>query len=106
MAVLAGAGTLVAGVGFGAAAHGTFGTLARIAAPHERGELFAATYTLAYLAFSVPAVIAGVSATAFGLRVTAQVYGLVVVLLALSALVVGRFVARRTRRPVTAGVVG
>ena len=106
VAVLAGAGTLVAGVGFGAAAHGTFGTLARIAAPHERGELFAATYTLAYLAFSVPAVIAGVSATAFGLRVTAQVYGLVVVLLALSALVVGRFVARRTRRPVTAGVVG
>ena len=106
VAVLAGAGTLVAGVGFGAAAYGTFGTLARIAAPHERGELFAATYTLAYLAFSVPAVIAGVSATAFGLRVTAQVYGLVVVLLALSALVVGRFVARRTRRPVTAGVVG
>lgn len=101
-AVLAGVGTLVAGVGFGAAAYGTFGTLARIAEPHERGELFAATYTLAYLAFSVPAVIAGVSATAVGLGITAQVYGLVVVLLALSALVVGRIVARRAERPATA----
>ncbi|MBW0101943.1 MFS transporter [Pseudonocardia sp. KRD291] len=103
-AVLAGVGTLVAGVGFGAAAYGTFGTLARIAAPHERGELFATTYTLAYLAFSVPAVVAGVSATVAGLRVTAEVYGLVVVLLALSALVAGRTVARR--RPVAEAGVG
>ncbi|RZT87182.1 putative MFS family arabinose efflux permease [Pseudonocardia sediminis] len=101
--IVAGAGTLVAGVGFGAAAFGTFGTLARIAAPHERGELFAATYTLAYLAFSIPAVIAGVSATAVGLRITAEVYGLVVVLLALSALVLGRVVPSRTERRIESG---
>ncbi|MDN5916182.1 MAG: MFS transporter [Pseudonocardia sp.] len=105
-AILSGAGTLVAGVGFGAAAYGTFGTLARIAEPHERGELLAATYTLAYLAFSVPAVIAGVSATVAGLRITAEVYGLVVVLLALSALVAGRIVAGRTERPVAKVGVG
>lgn len=105
-AILSGAGTLVAGVGFGAAAYGTFGTLARIARPHERGELYAASYTLSYLAFSVPAVIAGVAATAAGLRITAEVYGLVVVLLALSALVVGRIVAGRTERPIAEVRVG
>lgn len=94
---LAGAGTLVAGVGFGAASFATFGSLAGIAAPHERGELFAATYTVAYLTFSIPAVIAGIFATTFGLRITAEVYGLVVALLAVSALVVGRIVALRRK---------
>lgn len=97
-AVVSGAGTLVAGVGFGASAYATFGTLAGLAEPHERGELFATTYTLAYLAFSVPAVIAGLSATTFGLLVTAEVYGLVVVALALSALVFGRLAAARGAR--------
>ncbi|BBG01082.1 MULTISPECIES: MFS transporter [Pseudonocardia] len=87
---LATAGTLVAGVGFGSAAYATFGTLAALAAPHERGELFAATYTLAYLAFSVPAMLAGVAATAVGLRPTALVYGGVVVVLAVVATVLAR----------------
>jgi hypothetical protein len=74
-AAVAAAGTLVAGVGFGAAAYGTFGTLAGLAHPHERGMLFATAYTIAYLSFSVPAVVAGTAATAFGLGVTAEVYG-------------------------------
>ncbi|MEQ3553263.1 MFS transporter [Pseudonocardia nematodicida] len=84
------AGTLIAGVGFGAAAFATFGTLAGMAGPHERGALFAATYTLAYLAFSVPAMIAGVAATFGDLRTTALVYGGVVVLVAGVATVLGR----------------
>lgn len=79
------AGTVIAGVGFGAGALATFGTIARIARPHERGELFAAVFVISYLAFSVPAVVAGFAATSFGLRPTTEVYILGVVLLSLTA---------------------
>ncbi|MCW0214518.1 MAG: MFS transporter [Pseudonocardia sp.] len=98
--VLAAIGTLVSGVGFGAAALATFGTFARIAAPHERGALFAVAFVFSYLAFSLPAVAAGFASTAFGLRATAEVYGLAVVAAAASALVL-RVVLNR-RRPATA----
>ena len=98
---LAAAGTVVAGVGFGAAALGCFGTLARIAAPEERGELFAVAYTVSYLAFSIPAVAAGVASGLVGLRPTAEVYGLAVVLLGVAALVAqGVLAARRRAAPV------
>jgi hypothetical protein len=80
-------GTLVAGVGFGAAALATFGTFARIAAPHERGALFAVAFVISYVAFSVPAVAAGFAGTAFGLRITAEVYALVIVAVTAVALV-------------------
>ncbi|MEJ8282068.1 MFS transporter [Pseudonocardia spirodelae] len=96
--VLAAAGTLTAGFGFGAASYATFGTLSSLAAPHERGEVFAATYTLAYLAFSVPAMVAGVAATAAGLRPTALTYGGVVAALAVVAVVLGHLV-----RPASTG---
>jgi MFS family permease len=88
-------GTLIAGVGFGAAALATFGTFARIAEPHERGALFAAAFVISYVAFSVPAVIAGVAGTAFGLRITAEVYALVVIAIAIAALVLRLTTARR-----------
>jgi MFS family permease len=85
-AVLAAVGTVIAGVGFGASALGCFGTLARIAAPEERGELFAVAYVISYLAFSLPAVLAGFASTSIGLHITAVLYGLGVVVLALLAL--------------------
>jgi MFS family permease len=83
-------GTIVAGVGFGAAGLAGFGTLARISGPAERGELFAVAYTISYLAFSLPAVIAGLAATSFGLQPTAIVYGSAVAVLSLVALVVSQ----------------
>ncbi|WP_250002387.1 MFS transporter [Actinoplanes sp. M2I2] len=92
-AVLAAAGTVISGVGFGASSLASFGTLAVLAAPHERGELFAVALVIAYVAFSVPAVIAGVAATSAGLHDTALVYGVVVALLGGAALV-----AQRLRR--------
>lgn len=95
---LATVGTLVAGVGFGSASFATFGMLSALAAPHERGELFAATYTLAYLSFSVPAMIAGVAATAGGLRPTALAYGGVVAVLGLVATVLSRKVTAPAAR--------
>ncbi len=85
---MAGAGTAVAGLGFGASALACFGTLARLAAPAERGELFAVAYVIAYLAFSLPAVLAGLASTSFGLRATALGYGLAVAVLSLTALAV------------------
>jgi hypothetical protein len=84
---LAFVGTLVAGVGFGASALASFGTLARIAAPGERSELLAAALVIAYLAFSLPAVAAGLASTSFGLHPTTVVYSLGVVALGLIALV-------------------
>ena len=83
-------GTVVAGIGFGASALASFGTLARISAPAERGELFAVAYVISYLAFSVPAVAAGFAATAFGLRPTALVYSAVLAVLAATAFGVQR----------------
>jgi MFS family permease len=83
---LAFAGTIAAGVGFGASALASFGTLARIAAPGERSELLAAALVIAYLAFSLPAVAAGFASTSFGLHPTTVVYSLGVVTLGLIAL--------------------
>jgi MFS family permease len=87
---LAAAGTVVSGIGFGASALASFGTLAVLAAPHERGELFAFALTIAYVAFSLPAVVAGLAAGSVGLHTTALVYGLLVAVLAAAALVAQR----------------
>jgi hypothetical protein len=91
-------GAVVAGVGFGASFLGALRLLLPLAHAHERGALMAAFLALSYLAFCVPALIAGVSIKAAGLVTTTNVYGGMVVLLALSA-VAGLLVqqAGRTR---------
>lgn len=89
-------GTVVAGVGFGAAALASFGTLVRISAPAERGELFAVAYVISYLSFSVPAVAAGLATTAFGIRPTALVYSGALMVLAAAAFVIEQVRARRS----------
>jgi MFS family permease len=91
-------GTVVAGIGFGASALASFGTLVRISAPAERGELFAVAYVISYLSFSVPAVAAGLAATAFGLRPTALVYASALMVLAATAFVIEQVRARRSLR--------
>jgi MFS family permease len=96
-ALLAAAGTVVAGIGFGAAALGVFGALARLAAPEERGEVFAVAYVISYVAFSVPAVIAGIATSSVGLHETAIVYAGAVIALSLAALVAQRAVTLRRR---------
>lgn len=90
---LAAAGTVLSGIGFGASALATFGTMARLSTPDERGELFAVVYVIAYLAFSLPAVLAGLATTSVGLHTTAVVYGLAVVVLGVAALVAQRVLA-------------
>jgi hypothetical protein len=90
------AGTVVAGIGFGASALATFGSVARLAGPGERSELLAAVLVIAYVAFSLPAVAAGFATTSFGLHPTTVVYSLTVVGLGLIAL--GAQWLRRTSR--------
>jgi hypothetical protein len=66
--------------------------MARLAGPAdaaERGGLFAVAYVVAYLAFSLPALVAGYAATRAGLHATVAVYALVVIVTALAALAVG-----------------
>jgi MFS family permease len=78
--------TLVAGAGFGAGFVGALRTLINLATPDERGSLVAAIYTVAYLAFSVPAVLAGELTTRIGLHLTSVGYSIAVAVLALTAL--------------------
>jgi MFS family permease len=78
------AGSLVAGIGFGPAFSGVFRSLAPLAQPQERSALLAAIYVVSYLAFSLPAVAAGVAVAHWGLHPTTYVYGGVVMTLALA----------------------
>lgn len=83
-------GTAVAGVGFGTAFLGAFRTLVAIADASSRGAVISAIYVVAYLAFSIPVVIAGVVATEFGLRPTAIGYVIVVTVVAAAAIPLAR----------------
>jgi MFS family permease len=76
------AGTVLAGMGFGSAFQGALRSVLPLAEAHERAGLMAAFYVLSYLAFSVPAIIAGTMAHVVGLRLTTDVYGLTLVALA------------------------
>ncbi len=78
-------GTAVAGVGFGLAFLGAFRTLSALADPGERAALIAAIFTVNYLAFGIPALVAGVAVTRFGLHHTALVYLGVIASLAAAA---------------------
>ncbi|MGV8916577.1 MAG: MFS transporter [Pseudomonas sp.] len=80
------AGTLIAGCGFGSSFTGSLRLLMPLAHAHERAGLMATFLVLSYLAFCVPALVAGASAHSLGLIATTNVYGGVVVFLALLAL--------------------
>ncbi|WP_146826913.1 MFS transporter [Aeromicrobium flavum] len=81
------AAAVFAGTGFGASFLGVMRSVTPLAPPERRGELFAAVFVASYLAFGVPAVLAGFGVGEVGLRDTALAYGaIVVVLAALAAL--------------------
>lgn len=86
-------GTLIAGVGFGGAALGSFGVLVTMPRPDERGELFAFAFVVSYFAFSVPAVIGGFASDQYGLHNTTMVYGATVLVVSILA-----FFAAHARR--------
>jgi hypothetical protein len=90
-------GTAVAGVGFGLAFLGSFRMITALAEPDDRAGLVTAIYIVGYLAFSVPALIAGVAATSFGLHATALVYSASLAVLAAAA--VGLLLLRPGAKP-------
>jgi len=84
------AGTVVSGVGFGAAFSGTMRTVMPQAQAHERAGLLSAFYVEGYLSFSLPAILAGLLAPVAGLPLAADIYGAVVILLATASLLAMR----------------
>lgn len=80
------AGSAVAGLGFGPAFAGVFRVLSEMAPPHQRAALVSSVLATSYLAFSVPAVLAGAAVTNLGLRETAEIYGVALIAIAALAL--------------------
>jgi MFS family permease len=97
-------GALLGGAGFG----GTFGGQLRLIAPrvqpHERAGVFSGVYTVAYLSFGVPVIIAGQLAPRWGLIPTVESYAAAVIIAAVAGIGVQGLLARRgaTPRVVTA----
>jgi MFS family permease len=81
-------GAVVGGVGFGASFSGALRALGPLAAPHQRAGLVAAVYVIAYLAFGVPVVVAGILDTSLGLLPTVLGYTGALAVVASAGLVV------------------
>ena len=86
----------LAGLGFGAAFLGAVATVTAGVAPGHRAGLLSSIFVVGYLAFSIPAIVAGIASGSVGLQLTAEVYGAVVIVLALGAAVGLRLSRPRT----------
>jgi hypothetical protein len=84
-------GTVASGMGFGSVFSGALRSLIPWAQPNERAALLSAFYVEGYLAFSLPAVLAGFLAPVVGLTRAADFYGIGVILLALVSLAATTF---------------
>jgi len=94
-------GTIVGGTGFGTVFSGTLRSVLADAESHERAGLLSAYFVEGYLAFSVPALVAGFLAPVVGLTRTADFYGAAVILLAISTLIVN-VLRRQPNQPTNA----
>ncbi|PYE30939.1 putative MFS family arabinose efflux permease [Rhizobium sp. PP-F2F-G38] len=84
----------IAGTGFGTCFYGVLRSIVPVVRPHERGELFAALFTLSYLAFGLPTLLAGLAIGTFGLAPTVLVYGALIVLFSTMAGLLRLFATR------------
>jgi MFS family permease len=92
-------GTVIGGGGFGVAFLGGLRALSAAIPPQHRAEVMSAFYVVAYMAISLPAILAGVLVTPLGLESTFEIFGSVVAALSLAV----AFEAYRTR-PASASV--
>jgi predicted MFS family arabinose efflux permease len=88
-------GGVVGGVGWGSSYSGSLRTLSPLAEPDQRAGLFAAVFTVAYLAFGAPVVIAGQLIPRAGLSSTAIAYCVATGVIATVGLLAQSAVARR-----------
>jgi hypothetical protein len=79
-------GTVVSGLGFGSVFSGALRSVMPLAQPNERAALLSAFYVEGYLAFTLPAMLAGFLAPVVGLTTAADFYGAAVIFLALASL--------------------
>jgi len=77
----------VCGLGFGPAFGGIFRVLTTMAPENRRAEIVSSVLTVSYVAFSLPAVVAGFGVVQIGLRSTATIYGATLIAMAALALV-------------------
>jgi predicted MFS family arabinose efflux permease len=70
-------GGLIGGVGFGASFSGALRILGPFAEAHQRAELFAAVFLVAYLSFGLPAIVVGQLVAPLGLLTTVIGFGVV-----------------------------
>jgi hypothetical protein len=88
------AGSVIAGLGFGSGFNATLRTLMPLAESHERAGLMSTFFVLSYLAFSLPAIAAGLLAGMIGLQAASVGYGVLV--MALGCLALARMPWRHT----------
>jgi MFS family permease len=91
-------GAVIGGFGFGGAFGGKVRLIAPRVAAHERGSTFAAIYTVGYLSFAIPVIIAGQLAPRWGLMPTFELYASAVIALAAAGALIQAVLARRDIR--------
>jgi MFS family permease len=92
-------GTLVSGAGFGTSFLGSVGGIMPLAKPDERAGLLSAYYVQSYLAFSIPAILAGYLTGLLGIARTADIYAAAIIVMSAAGLLALR--AARARRSVS-----
>lgn len=92
-------GAAVGGVGFGIAFLAVVRTLEPTVDPARKGELLAAVYVISYLAYGVPAILAGALASSWGPPTALYAAGGVITVLAAGAAVVSLRSADRAAPP-------
>jgi len=73
-------GTFFTGAGFGTNFLGSIGTIMPLAKADERAGLLSAFYIQSYLAFSLPAILAGFLAKSLGYQLTTDLYATAIIL--------------------------
>jgi predicted MFS family arabinose efflux permease len=89
-------GGILGGAGFGASFSGALRILGPFAVPHQRAELFAAVFLVAYLSFGIPAIVLGQLVAPFGLLTTVIGFGVVTLAAASVGIVVQLRLSSRT----------
>ncbi|SER29699.1 MFS transporter [Arthrobacter sp. OV608] len=98
-------GAALGGIGFGGSFGGQLRLIAPHIQPHQRAGVFSGIYAAAYLAFSVPLIIAGQLVPLLGLVPTLQSYAAVIMAFAALGIVIqaARMRQDRVPKPVPAG---
>ncbi|MCR5977461.1 MFS transporter [Gordonia jinghuaiqii] len=94
-------GSIVAGSGWAATFLGAMDSITAATPPTQRGQVYSSVFVASYLAFSVPAVIAGILVSHIGLRDTIVGYVCYVLAVAVIGAVAAAVVSRRRGTPET-----